>query len=105
MSKLVVTILYLAFFFHQSNLFAGILGEDILSSESIERLQAELKEIDGITTTPTLSKSSPTVGTVEDSVGESSSGVKKAVDGTDNATSGEQRLEETSDYINLDQYF
>ena len=106
MSKLAVTILYLAFFFHQSCVFAGILGEDILSSESIERLQAELREIDGITTTTsTLNKSSPTIGQMEDSVGVSSSGIKKAAPENENEQKTDQRLEETSDYINLDRYF
>ncbi|MDH4466981.1 MAG: hypothetical protein QE271_02915 [Bacteriovoracaceae bacterium] len=88
------------------NSFAGILSEDILDQSSIERLKAELSEIDVLTTKPAATTSTAEKPE-EDSIQSSSAGVKKMENSLPEGKleEQEQKLEETSDYINLDQYF
>ena len=94
---------FLAFIFFLSNSFAAILSEDILDESSIERLKAELSEIDILTIKSTTSANQPEI----DSVQSSSSAIKKneMTRPELKQEEKEQKIEETSDYINLDNYF
>jgi len=102
--------LILFFLLSFSNAYAnGIFNEEILDSESIQKLQAELKELDGITTT---SKTTPqplaqSESVIEDEQTTSSSAIKKMDERlpAGQAEQKEENVKDSSEFVDLERFF